>query len=395
MSARAADAISPRAAFVALFAATLLTMLSVGATLPILPRYVQGPVGGGDLAVGIVTGAFAVTGFACRPLAGSFSDRRGRKPIVVGGALLMAFANALLFIPAGVPDLVLSRLLLGAGEGAVYTASAAWVVDISPEDRRGRIIGLYGLAIWSGLSLGPPIGEVLLSVADYELVWAFAVISPLVGALIALRLPASPRRNLDPGGRTRFWARESFGPGGALALATVGYAALAGFVVLHLDERGIGHGAAVFTVFAFSVVATRVLAGGLPDRLGAARCAAGAAVVEAAGLGAIALAQSPAVAFAGAIAMGAAFSTIFPALALLVINRVEESRRGVAMGTFTASFDIGVGLGAPIAGAAAALGGYGLSFTVAMVAALGAATVAVLVGRRIAATGAKPLPGTT
>ena len=218
----------------------------------------------------------------------------------------------------------------------------------------------------------------------------------MVGALIASRLPASARLAGAESRSGGFWARESFAPGAALALATVGYAALAGFVVLHLDERGIGHGAAVFTVFAFSVVATRVFAGGLPDRLGAARCAAGAAVIEAAGLLAIALAQSPAVAIAGAVAMGAAFSTIFPSLALLVINRVPESRRGVAMGTFTACFDIGVGLGAPIAGAAAALGGYGLSFVFAMAAALGAATVAVIVGRRVAADGPEmPLGGNT
>ena len=390
MSAASARAVSPRFAFAALFTITLLTMLSVGATLPILPRYVQGPIGSGDIAVGIVTGAFAVTGLASRPLAGSFSDRRGRKPIVIGGALLMAAANALLFLPAGVPGLVVARLLLGAGEGAVYTAGAAWIVDIAPVERRGRIIGLYGLAIWSGLSIGPPIGELLLQSADFEAVWAFAVASPLLGAMIAMRLPASRPAAAATRARTAFWAREAFGPGAALALATVGYAALAGFVVLHLDERGIGHGAAVFTVFAASVVVTRLVAGGLPDRLGAVRCAAGAAVVEAAGLAAIALAQSPAVAVVGAVAMGAAFSTIFPSLALLVINRVPEDRRGVAMGTFTACFDIGVGVGAPIAGAAAALGGYGLSFFVAMAAALAAATVAIVVGRRIGRVGPRP-----
>ena len=46
------------------------------------------------------------------------------------------------------------------------------------------------------------------------------------------------------------------------------------------------------------------------------------------------------------------------------------------MGTFTACFDLGVGLGAPIAGAAAALGGYGCSFAVAALAAIGASTLA-------------------
>ena len=377
-------ALPPRLAFAALFSVTLLSLLSVGSTLPILPRYVQGPIGAGDVSVGIVTGAFAITGLACRPLAGSFADSRGRKPIVVIGALLMAFASALYFVPAGVPGLIVARLLLGAGEGMVYTAGAAWVVDIAPVERRGRIIGLYGLSIWGGLAFGPPIGEVLLRLSSYELVWAFAIASPLLAALIATRIPQSGQVRRSRGEvRGGFFARESFAPGAALSLATLGYAALAAFVVLHLDERGIGHGAEVFTVFAFTIVLTRVVAGGLPDRLGATRCAAGAAAVEAAGLITIGLAQSPIVAFAGAVAMGAAFSTIFPSLALLVINRVPEDRRGVAMGTFTACFDVGVGLGAPIAGAAAAIGGYELSFYVAAVGALAAMVLAIVLGRRI------------
>lgn len=374
----------PRLAFAALFAVTFLTMLSVGSTLPIMPRYVQGPIGAGDLAVGIVTGAFAVTGLACRPLAGAFADSRGRRPVVVFGALLMAFASALYFVPAGVPGLVVARLLLGAGEGMVYTAGAAWIVDIAPVKRRGRIIGLYGLAIWSGLSFGAPIGELLLRAGSFDLVWAVAISTPLIAALIASRLPRPVQALREADGvRGALWARESFAPGASLALATFGYAALAGFVVLHLDERGIGHGAEVFTAFAASVVAARLLAGNLPDRLGAARCAAGAAAIEAAGLVAVGLATSPVFALAGAVAMGAAFSTIFPSLALLVINRVDDDRRGVAMGTFTACFDIGVGLGAPIAGVAAALGGYALSFYVAAGFAVVSMLLAVRLGRRI------------
>ena len=64
------------------------------------------------------------------------------------------------------------------------------------------------------------------------------------------------------------------------------------------------------------------------------------------------------------------------------MDRVPQQRRGIAMGTFTACFDLGVGLGAPIAGAAAALGGYGFSFAAAAIAAVGASTLAILIGRR-------------
>jgi MFS family permease len=365
------------AAFAGIFVVTLLGLISVGATLPVLPRYVKGPLDGGDLEVGIVTGAFAITGLACRPLAGHFADRRGRKPVVILGALLTAAAGLLYFIPAGVPGLIVARLFLGAGEGMVYTAGSAWVVDLAPPARRGRIIGLYGLAIWGGLTLGPPIGELILHATSFELVWAFAAGAPLLGTVIAARLPESYRPGDDAEFERHLIAHEALRPGLGLSLATVGYATVAAFIVLHLNQRGIGHGAEVFTAFAATVVAMRIVGGGLPDRIGPLPCAAGAGLVEAGGLVTLALAHGLPAALAGAVAMGAAFSLLFPSLALVVVNRVPEERRGVAMGTFTAFFDVGVGLGGPLAGAAAALGGYPAAFWAAAVCALGTVVVAV------------------
>ena len=367
-----------QAAFAGIFVVTLLGLVSVGATLPVLPRYVKGPIGAGDVAVGVVTGAFAITGLACRPLAGNLADMRGRKLVVIAGAVSTAIAGLLYFVPAGVGGLIVARLFLGAGEGMVYTAGSAWIIDLAPPQRRGRIIGLYGLAIWGGLSLGPPIGELILHATSFEGVWAFAAGAPLLGALIALRIPESYEpRPLERSRRPPLIARESLRPGLGLSLGIVGYATVAAFIVLHLDQRGIGHGAAVFTAFAVSVVAMRLGGGWLPDRYGSVPCAIGAALIEAAGLVAIALAHSLAAALVGAVAMGAGFSLLFPSLALVVINRVPEERRGAAMGTFTAFFDVGVGIGSPIAGAAAALSGYEAAFLIAAAFALGTVAVAL------------------
>ncbi|MQA72950.1 MAG: MFS transporter [Solirubrobacterales bacterium] len=374
-----------QAAFAGIFIVTGLGLLSVGATLPILPRYVSGPLGGGDLEVGIVTGAFAITGLACRPLAGHLADRRGRKRVVLVGSLLTAVSGLLLFVPAGIVGVIASRLFLGAGEGAVYTAGSAWIVDLAPPERRGRIIGLYGLAIWGGLALGPPLGELVLHASSFDWVWAVATAAPLLGALVAIRIPERFRPRHDYEYERALLAREALRPGLGLALGIVGYAAMAAFVVLHLDQRAIGHGAAVFAAFAVSVVAMRVVGGWLPDRYGSIRCAIGAALVEAAGLVVIAAADSFAAALIGAMAMGAGFSLLFPSLALLVVNRVPEERRGVAMGTFTAFFDLGMGVGGPLAGAAAALGGYSAAFALAAACAL--ATVAVALTLRRASAG--------
>jgi MFS family permease len=364
---------SPWASFAGLFIVTNLGLLAVGATLPVLPHYVKDELDGGDIEVGIVTGAFALTGIICRPIAGNYADRVGRRPTVIIGAFLAAIAGALYFVPAGIPGLLIARFFLGAGEGTVFTAGSAWNVDMAPQERRGRMIGLYGLAIWTGLTLGPPIGVLLQNAGGFDLVWAFACGAPLLGAVIASQLPESYAPAVGRKVSGPFISREALGPGATFALSVIGFAAVSAFIVLSLDDRGIGHGAEVFSVFAGTVVATRLVAGGLPDRIGAARCAVGAALIEAIGLVLIGAAESLPVVIAGAIGMGAAFSLLFPSLSLVAIDRVGPERRGKAMGTFTANFDLGMLVGSPLAGAAVAIGGYSAAFYVASLAALACA----------------------
>lgn len=367
----------PWASFAGIFIVTNLGLLAVGATLPVLPHYVKDDLGGSDLMVGIVSGAFAFTGIVCRPLAGHFADTRGRRPTVVGGAALAVIAGALLFVPLGIPGLLLSRFFLGAGEGTVFTAGSAWNVDMAPPERRGRMIGLYGLAIWTGLTLGPPIGVLLQHLGGFNLVWAFATGAPLLAAVIASRLPEAENVHVGRGKQARgpLISREAIGPGVTFALSVFGFAAVSAFIVLSLDERGIGHGAEVFSVLAGTVVLTRLVGGGLPDRIGAARCALGAALIEAVGLTLLGAAETAPVALIGAVGMGAAFSLLFPALSLLAVNRVVPERRGAAMGTFTAAFDLGMLVGSPLVGAAVLVAGYSAAFYVAAAAALACAAL--------------------
>ena len=365
-----------RSAFAGVFAATLLCFLAVGAVLPVLPRYVTGPLGEGDLAVGIVTGAFAFSAVIGRPIGGRIADRRGRRLIVISGLMLTSLAGLLYLLPLGVPGLVFARLVLGLGDGWVFTAGLAWAVDVIPPARRGQFIALYGLGVWGGLSFGPLIGELLFHVGDYELVWAFAAASPLAGAFVA-RLVPDRRTPHVPDEPQPLLPLPAIRPGVALLLAQIGYAALAGFVVLHLDEIGVGHGAAVFTAFAITVVGARLLLSWLPDRAGARASIAIAASAQAAGLVLLAVTGSLWLAVAGAMVMGVGFSLSFPSLALLVVEEVDEETRGAAMGAFTAFFDIGVGIGAPLAGAVSAVAGYPAAFAVGAACAAAGGVVAL------------------
>jgi MFS family permease len=364
----------PGRSFAGVFAVTFCGLVAVGSVLPVLPRYIHGPLDSGDVAVGVVIGAYAITGLLLRPVAGRLADTRGRKPTLLVGAMLVALSG-LLYLPSlGIAGLIFARLILGAGEGAVYTAGSAWIVDLAPEERRGRVLGLYGLAVWGGLSVGPLLGEVLLNAGGYSLVWIVAGALPVFGALIALtaRDPFVPMAEAAP---HPLIAPEAVGPGFAVALASFGYAAVATFIVLHLESRGVGHGATVFAAFAAMIVFTRLVFGDLPDRMGPAQVAIAATVGEACGLLLIAVAHSLPVALVGGLAMGGAFALLNPSLMLIALGRVSQQARGAAMGTYTAFFDAGVGLGAPIAGIVAALTSYEGAFVFAAAVCLASAAM--------------------
>ena len=286
--------------------------------------------------------------------------------------------------------------MLGVGEGWLYTAAAAWVVDVTPEERRGETIGIFGMAIWLGLSLGPPIGEALRAIGGFDLVWAFAAVAPAVGAVVAARTPEDRHVASTPS-ESVLLPRGALLPGLALGCAVIGFAAMQGFVILMLDDRGVAHGATVFTAFAVAVAVTRFLLSWLPDRIGAVRTAAIAAAGHASGLAILAVAHSLPVALVAAVVQGVGYSLLFPALALLAVQRVGEHSRGAALGFFTAFFDAGMGLGAPLAGAMAVLLGYGGMFLIAAAFSLaggvlmvrGAASAKVVAAQTGSATGAR------
>ena len=352
--------------FASVFAATMVTLLAVGAALPVLPRYVKGPIGGGDVEVGLVIGAFAFAAILARPFAGRVGDRRGRQPVMVTGALMAAAAGALYMLPTGVVGLVLTRMLLGAGEGIVFTSGAAWVADLANENNRGRLVGLYGLSIWSGVAIGPLVGEAIFqSTGSYDAVWAFCAFAPAASIPLLIALPGG--RDVHPHaqantGLSSFLPRETLRPGLALMTACLGYAAVGSFLVLMLDHKHIGHGAIAFGVFATSVIVVRFIFGDLPDRFGGRACAIGAAALEMTGLLLLAAAGSLTVSLLAAALMGVGFSLIYPSLALLVLDEVGPARRGVAMGAFTAFFDLGIAFGSPLVGIAAAAKGYPAAF---------------------------------
>src|ERR687892_2681922 len=107
-------------AFITVGIASLAYFTADGLLLPAVPLYVEGPLGGGDVAVGFSVGAFSVTALLLRPWAGRLGDRRGRRLLMVFGGALVALSVAGYVAATSVPLMVSFRLVTGLGEAFFF-----------------------------------------------------------------------------------------------------------------------------------------------------------------------------------------------------------------------------------------------------------------------------------
>ncbi|EEP70116.1 membrane protein [Micromonospora sp. ATCC 39149] len=378
----------PRLALVGIFGGLFAGYLGLTAVIPVLPGYLRDRHDAGDLVVGLVVTVTAVTALLVRPVAGALADRYGHRAVMLTGALVVGLGGLLYLLPLAVPVLVAVRLLLGAGEAALFTAGAVWTVALAPHHRRGQLIGLYGVSMWGGISAGTFLGATLQQVS-YPAVWALASAAPLLAAALIALVPV-PRREAGAApakGGGGLLLRPALLPGTALALGAAGYAGLAAFVVLHLDARGIGSGVLVLSCFSAVYAGTRLVIGHLPDRLGPRRVAAWSAAGEAVGLTIVALAPNLPVAVAGGVVTGVGFSLLHPSLALMVMNRADPGRQGAAIGAYTSFWDLGLAVWGPVTGLVAARFDYPAVFGVGAACAVAAAATAAWIGRPAAGPG--------
>jgi MFS family permease len=333
--------------------------LAVGATLPTLPRFVEGPLGGGSVAVGVTTGMFAVAAVVLRPFSGRIGDTRGRRVLMVAGGGLVAVSLLGYSLADSLWLLLLLRLVSGAGEAAFYVGAASAINDLAPNERRGEALSYFSLSLFAGIGLGPIVGESVLDAVSFDAAWLVAAGFSGLACVVGLLVPETRPTGVDeqPGG-IRVVHPAAVLPGTVMAASIWGLAMFTTFVPLYALVIGLGGSRFFFALHSAVVFAIRLFGARLPDRLGAPRAATGALVCSVLGFIAMGMWQSPAGLVVGTIVWSIGHSLAVPALMTMAVNGAPASERGAVVGTFTAFFDAAFGLGAIAAGSIVAAAGY-------------------------------------
>jgi len=192
----AATKIYPRTALVLLTSLNLLNYIDRSVLFAVQPL-VQREFHLTNAEVGYLTSAFLGFYMLAAPLAGPLADRYSRKRIIVLGGVFWSGLTLLTAFTHNYWELLVRHTLVGIGEATFVIIAPTFVADLFPEDERGRIFGIFYLAIPVGTAAGYLLGGKLS--AQYG--WRFPFyIAALPGFLLALAiwfLPEPPRGQFD------------------------------------------------------------------------------------------------------------------------------------------------------------------------------------------------------
>lgn len=334
--------------------------LTIGIQLPVLPLHIHGTLGMDELVVGLVIGSQFVAALLSRAWAGNIADTQGTRRAVRLGLVFAAscglvylLSQALLATPiASVLVLVVGRLLLALGESLLVTGAIGWGIGLVGPQNTGKVMAWIGTAIYGAYAIGAPIGVALNASGGFVGVSTAVLVIPVLAFAIISRVPA-----LAPqvGRRMPFYSvlRAVSVPGLGLALCSVGFGVITGFISLLFVSKHWGDSSLAFTAFGVAFIGARILFSHLPDKIGGAKVALVCVVIEAIGLICIWQAQSVSAAYIGTAIAAFGYSLAFPGFGVEAVRRAPPQARSLAMGAYVAFLDISLGIASPLAGALA------------------------------------------
>ena len=391
--------------FIYIFFATFAFFAGFVFFFPVLPIFID-ELGGTPALIGALIGGSSMVSICLRPFSGRLIDEQGRRRYLTIGALLLTTSSFSYELVTDTVFLWPVRLAAGAGVSLFFTASLAFVGDITPNSKRGQAMGYWGTANNLALALGPLLATALLkasflhsfehdlrnwypgngsSVAGDDLNFATCFLVAGIIGLVCVFLSRQLTENYIPVKQPKQTAvemikgtinRKAMLPGTLNLLMVLNFVSLNIFVPVYAEEIGVANvGLSFYTVFAVFIVVSRLFSGHLLDHFPRAYSIVPAFVVMSGATILIGLVQEPWVLPIGAALVGLGAGFVQPGLQALLLDKVEGERLGSASATFALGLDIGRFGGGFVMGLILELSGFRVMYLAAGMAGLTAAMI--------------------
>lgn len=321
--------------------------------IPELPSYLTS-LGGAEYK-GFIISLFTLTAAISRPFSGKLADTIGRIPVMIIGAgvcFLIGFAYPMVGTVSG---FLFLRLLHGFSTGFKPTGTSAYVADVVPVNRRGEAMGILGVFGSLGIAAGPAFGSLIAKhfTIDYMFYASsfIAILSVIILMGMKETLPDKQRFKWHQMYITRgdlFEARV-LPPSIIMLFSAFSFGVVLTLIPDFSDLIGVERWY-FFATFTVSSILVRVVAGKISDKYGRTAVLRYSTLSVMVSMILVGASQTPAMfIFSGAL-IGIAAGMNSPTIFAWTIDLSDPLHRARAMATMYISMEIGIGMGALIAG---------------------------------------------
>jgi DHA1 family multidrug resistance protein-like MFS transporter len=328
-------------------------MLGFGIVVPILPFYVT-YFGASGRELGLMMAIYSLMQFICAPIWGRWSDRVGRKPILLIGLVGFALSFGLMGLAQNVWQMIAARALACILSSATLPATFAYIGDSTSGENRSGGMGILGAAMGLGMIFGPllggPLGKIALPLPFFAAA-GFAIIAAFF-AFIMLPESLTADKRVAPHGAAQSRARALIGAlrgpmaflfvtAFLLAFALANFEAVLGLFAL--DRFGLGPDQVGYLMGAFGflgAIQQGVIIGPLTRRIGEARVLQSGLILSVIGFVGTALSREVWVFVALSALFNFGNALLRPSVASLISQRATTGQ-GIAMGLENSFMSLG------------------------------------------------------
>ena len=318
--------------------------------VPTIPIYLSRS-GSTEVEIGILIGALGISSLLLRPMVGKTLSKISEKKFMLGGAILFAATSiAYVFAPPFWPFLLV-RIFQGIGTAFFFTASIAYITNITPEAYRGQSLGYFFLSFNISMALAPIIGMFLINQFSFDILFSVCTALSLCSLFIAGKLSQKESNPIDdlPTEVSSSFGFKTFSPILLYFMVHMIFGALMAFFPLHAINHGVTNPGLFFTAYAFVMISGRVFGGRIFDVHKREKVILPCIIAFILAMTLLAFSKTLEMFILVAVIAAAGHAFLVPSLFAYILDLVGSSR-GPAIGWLTAMGDLGLGLGPMIMG---------------------------------------------
>lgn len=329
--------------------------------LPVVPLFVEG-LGGMATEIGLAIGIFTFLSVVARPHSGKLGDRYGLRRFMLLGSVLFAALFVWYLWVDDLAVLYVLRVFHGVAHGIFLAAIFAYVGSLAPQNRRGEVMGVFGVANVTAMAIFPAVGTYMVrAFGGFDELFITAALMDCVAALAVLtveerRLGAKAASSVRL--REVMCLRPVWLAFVTYVLAATAYGTIVTFLPVYAGEVGIVEFGQFFIVYAAFTLVSRLAAGKLSDKFGRYAVIVPFLGMIVLAMGLFAMLDSLTMLWVSAALFGLGFGAFMPALNAYIIDETSPSERSSALAIFSSAMDVGITAGAVVLGMVSEMTGY-------------------------------------